>query len=176
MWTAIWLIIKPLRIPWTEEPGGLQSMWSQSWTQLGEKCFHLYILFKTSELSIKPSYLLILFLQPLLLSPSCKSTQHIHSHPWEMESRPDHTTEQQFCCLDTTWCSSSAVGRNWKRERQGERQCSSRKHLKFPRMYWRYCWIWIRPHCREDKAASDKVTRETLPGWETEPLWFFYTI
>ena len=24
------------KIPWTEEPGGLQSMGSQSWTQLGE--------------------------------------------------------------------------------------------------------------------------------------------
>ena len=53
-------------------------MWSQSWTQLSEKRFHFYILFKTSELSIKPSYLLILFLQPLLLSPSPKSSQHIH--------------------------------------------------------------------------------------------------
>ena len=34
------------RIPWTEEPGGLQSTGSQSQTQLSDKvqhCFHKYI-------------------------------------------------------------------------------------------------------------------------------------
>ena len=30
------------RIPWTEEPGGLQSMGSQSWTQLGDFTFVLF--------------------------------------------------------------------------------------------------------------------------------------
>ena len=24
------------KVPWTEEPGGLQSKWSQSWTRLGD--------------------------------------------------------------------------------------------------------------------------------------------
>ena len=28
------------RIPWTEEPGGLQSMGSQSWTRRNDECFH----------------------------------------------------------------------------------------------------------------------------------------
>ena len=30
------------RIPWTEEPGGLQFMGSQSWTQLSNSHFHFH--------------------------------------------------------------------------------------------------------------------------------------
>ena len=38
------------RIPWTEEPGGLQSMVSQSWTWLSD--FHYYYRIKSLHLKI----------------------------------------------------------------------------------------------------------------------------
>ena len=37
------------RIPWTEEPGGLQSMVSQSQTQLSDKHFHIHLLTVTGD-------------------------------------------------------------------------------------------------------------------------------
>ena len=39
------------RIPWTEEPGGLQSMGSQSWTRLSNYHFHFHALFSLNILS-----------------------------------------------------------------------------------------------------------------------------
>ena len=43
------------RIPWTEEPGGLQSMVSQSWTELKQLSTHASILLagKDIQMTIK---------------------------------------------------------------------------------------------------------------------------
>ena len=37
-------------IPWTEEPGGLQSMGSQSWTQLSNSHIHTHNVLETLKI------------------------------------------------------------------------------------------------------------------------------
>lgn len=92
-------------------------MWSQSWTQLSEKCFHFYILFKTSELSIKPSCLLILFLQPLLLFPSSKSTQHIHGR-WNISlTIPQSSNSAILILLDVHQVQWVGIGKRKDKEK-----------------------------------------------------------
>ena len=53
-------IILPWRIPWTEEPGGLQSMESQSWTRLSDKHYSILRpeIGMVSQLLLDPPYLL----------------------------------------------------------------------------------------------------------------------
>ena len=52
--------ILPWRIPWTEEPGGLQSMESQSWTRLSDKHYSILRpeIGMVSQLLLDPPYLL----------------------------------------------------------------------------------------------------------------------
>ena len=47
-WRSAWQLpcILAWRIPWTEEPGGLQSKGSQSWTRLKRLSMHTHVYFK----------------------------------------------------------------------------------------------------------------------------------
>ena len=47
------------RIPWTEEPGGLQSMGSQSWTRLSDHARHSTLPQRLVHCWVFPSFILV---------------------------------------------------------------------------------------------------------------------